>query len=136
VFGETRYHDAFILRTPQMPHKIVGGLRFRTVVRHPEPRQAAWISGVDITDAAKHQNNSPTHALRTKHKHEHELLNRIGTANVCNEDDNTAKNLKILTAMVMKSSIFWDITPCSPLKVNRHFGGTYRLHRQGRSLLM
>jgi hypothetical protein len=24
----------------------------------------------------------------------------------------------------MKSSIFWDITPCSPLKVNRRFGGT------------
>jgi hypothetical protein len=26
----------------------------------------------------------------------------------------------------MKSIIFWDITPCSPLKANRHFGGTYR----------
>jgi hypothetical protein len=26
----------------------------------------------------------------------------------------------------------WDITPCSPLKVNRHFRGTYRLHLQGR----
>jgi hypothetical protein len=24
--------------------------------------------------------------------------------------------------------LFWDITPCSPLKVNRHLGGTYRLH--------
>jgi hypothetical protein len=32
----------------------------------------------------------------------------------------------------MKSSIFWDITPCSPLSVNRRFGGTYRLHLQGR----
>jgi hypothetical protein len=31
----------------------------------------------------------------------------------------------------MKISIFWDITPCSPLKVNRRFGGTYRLHLQG-----
>jgi hypothetical protein len=27
----------------------------------------------------------------------------------------------------MKSCIFWDITPCSPLKVNRRFGGTCRL---------
>jgi hypothetical protein len=26
----------------------------------------------------------------------------------------------------MKSSTFWDITPCSPLKVNQRFGGTYR----------
>jgi hypothetical protein len=25
---------------------------------------------------------------------------------------------EILTAVVMKSAIFWDITPCSPLKVN------------------
>jgi hypothetical protein len=34
----------------------------------------------------------------------------------------------------MKSTIFWDITPCSPLKVNRRFGGTYRLHLQGRRI--
>jgi hypothetical protein len=27
-----------------------------------------------------------------------------------------------LTAVVVKSPIFWDITPCSPLKVNRRFG--------------
>jgi hypothetical protein len=32
----------------------------------------------------------------------------------------------------MKSIIFWDITPCSPSSLNRHFGGTYRLHLQGR----
>jgi cellulose synthase/poly-beta-1,6-N-acetylglucosamine synthase-like glycosyltransferase len=30
----------------------------------------------------------------------------------------------------LKSTNFWDITPCSPLKVNRRFGGTYRLHLQ------
>jgi hypothetical protein len=30
--------------------------------------------------------------------------------------------------------IFWDITPCSPLKVNRLFGGTYRLHLHGRKI--
>jgi hypothetical protein len=34
----------------------------------------------------------------------------------------------------MKSSIFWDITPCSPLKVNRRFGGTCRLHLQSRRI--
>jgi hypothetical protein len=28
----------------------------------------------------------------------------------------------VLTAVVMKSSFFWDITLCSPLKVNRRFG--------------
>jgi hypothetical protein len=35
---------------------------------------------------------------------------------------------EVLTAVVMKNIIFWDITPCSPLSVNRRFGGTYRLH--------
>jgi hypothetical protein len=34
---------------------------------------------------------------------------------------------EVLTAVVMKSTIFWVITPCSPVKVNRRFGGTYRL---------
>jgi hypothetical protein len=37
-----------------------------------------------------------------------------------------------LTAVVMKTIIFWDITPCSSLSVNRCFGGTYRPHLQSR----
>jgi hypothetical protein len=37
---------------------------------------------------------------------------------------------EVLTPVVMKSTILWDITPCSPLEVNRRFGGTYRLHLQ------
>jgi hypothetical protein len=39
---------------------------------------------------------------------------------------------EFLTTVVMKSSVFWDITPCSPLQVNRSFGRTYRLNLQGR----
>jgi hypothetical protein len=31
-----------------------------------------------------------------------------------------------------KSSIFWDITLCSPLKVNQRFRGTCHLHLRGR----
>jgi hypothetical protein len=30
---------------------------------------------------------------------------------------------EVLTAVVMKSTVFWDITPCGPLLVNRRFGG-------------
>jgi hypothetical protein len=33
---------------------------------------------------------------------------------------------------IMESTNFWDMTPCSPLKVNRRFGGTCCLHLQGR----
>jgi hypothetical protein len=39
---------------------------------------------------------------------------------------------EVLTAVVMKSSFFRDITRYSQLKVNRRFRGTCRLHRQGR----
>jgi hypothetical protein len=39
---------------------------------------------------------------------------------------------EVLAAVVMKRIIFWDITPCSPLKVNRSFGGIYRIHFQNR----
>jgi hypothetical protein len=30
--------------------------------------------------------------------------------------------------VVVKSTVFWDITSCIPLKVNRRFGGTCHLH--------
>jgi hypothetical protein len=41
---------------------------------------------------------------------------------------------KVLTAMVMKSSVFWDKTACISLKTNGLFGGTYRPHFQGRRI--
>jgi hypothetical protein len=37
---------------------------------------------------------------------------------------------EFLTEVVMKSSILWDITLCSPLKINRRFGGTCHFHFQ------
>jgi hypothetical protein len=40
----------------------------------------------------------------------------------------------VLTKVVMKSFNFWDITPYSPLKVNRSFGGTYRFNLQVRRI--
>jgi hypothetical protein len=41
---------------------------------------------------------------------------------------------EVLTTVLMKSTIFWDIMLCSPLKVNQHFRGTYHLHLQGRRI--
>jgi hypothetical protein len=38
---------------------------------------------------------------------------------------------EVLTAVVMKISIFWNITSCSPSKANRRLGRTCRLHLQG-----
>jgi hypothetical protein len=39
---------------------------------------------------------------------------------------------EVLTAAVVKSCKFWDITPCGPLKINKYFGGTCCVHLQGR----
>jgi hypothetical protein len=41
---------------------------------------------------------------------------------------------KVLTPVVMMNTIFWDITPCSPLKVNRCSGGICDLHLQGKRI--
>jgi hypothetical protein len=35
---------------------------------------------------------------------------------------------EVCTELVTKRFIFWDITPCSPLEVNQHFRGTFRLY--------
>jgi hypothetical protein len=42
--------------------------------------------------------------------------------------------IKILTAVLMKMYIPWDIMPCCRLKANRYFGGTCRLYLQSRKI--
>jgi hypothetical protein len=32
---------------------------------------------------------------------------------------------EVLTEVVVKSTVFWDRTPCSPMKVSQYFGGTF-----------
>jgi hypothetical protein len=41
---------------------------------------------------------------------------------------------EVLTAVVMKSTMFCDITPCIPLRVNRRFGAKYHLNLQGQRI--
>jgi hypothetical protein len=43
----------------------------------------------------------------------------------------TERLFEVLTAVVMKSTVFCDISPCSQLRVNRNFRGTCHLHLQG-----
>jgi hypothetical protein len=40
----------------------------------------------------------------------------------------------LIRVFYLKSTIFWAIMPCSPLKVNRRFGRTFCLHLQGRRI--
>jgi hypothetical protein len=41
---------------------------------------------------------------------------------------------EVLKPLVTNNCIFWDITPCSPPKVNWRFGGTCGLHLQSRRI--
>jgi hypothetical protein len=47
---------------------------------------------------------------------------------------NQSVGFEVVAAVVKKNCVFWDITPCSPLKVIQHFGGTCQLHHQGRGI--
>jgi hypothetical protein len=40
----------------------------------------------------------------------------------------------MITFIALKSSVFWDIMPCSPLKVNQRFRGICSLHLQGQRI--
>jgi hypothetical protein len=63
------------------------------------------------------------------------LLNVVCDESRVKERMNTGSvGFEVFTAVVMKSIIFWDMTPCSLLSFNRRFGGTYRLHLQGRRI--
>jgi hypothetical protein len=46
---------------------------------------------------------------------------------VCLDAVSSKLSFEVLTAVVVKGSVFWDITPYTPLKVNRRFGGIRRL---------
>jgi hypothetical protein len=37
----------------------------------------------------------------------------------------------VIAAVTMMSTIFWDVTPCSPAEVYEHVRGTYCFHLQG-----
>jgi hypothetical protein len=50
------------------------------------------------------------------------------------EEEQEVIRFEVPAAVVMKGYISWDIAPCNPLKVNRRFGGTCRLHLQGRRI--
>jgi hypothetical protein len=34
----------------------------------------------------------------------------------------------------MKNAVFWGVAPCRCGRLNRRFGGSYRLHLQGRKI--
>jgi hypothetical protein len=41
---------------------------------------------------------------------------------------------EVPTAVIMNNSVFWDITPCRPLKTNQRFGRSSRIYFQGQRI--
>jgi hypothetical protein len=64
----------------------------------------------------------------------HKGLNSLFAGNNIAFFERKIIRFEVFTAVVIKSIIFWDMTPCSPLSFKRSFGGTYRLHLQGRKI--
>jgi hypothetical protein len=52
-----------------------------------------------------------------------------------NKQESGNVEFEILTEVVMRSYIYWDITPCSPLTVSRSLGGIFHLHLHAGFLL-
>jgi short-subunit dehydrogenase len=42
----------------------------------------------------------------------------------------TLRSFEVLVVVSMKSTIFWEVVLCSPIKVHQCFGGTYCVHFQ------
>jgi hypothetical protein len=49
-------------------------------------------------------------------------LKRLSVAIILEKILRKSLGLEVLTSVVMRNSVFWDITPCCPLKMNRRFG--------------
>jgi hypothetical protein len=61
-----------------------------------------------------------------------ELQRQIANEYILSEYSTCVAEKYLPTFHILKSIIFWDVTPCSLLSCSRRFGGTYLLHLQGR----
>lgn len=53
---------------------------------------------------------------------------------ICLANNLDCVGFEVLTVVIMKSTVFWNVTPRSMLKVSRCFWGTYRLLLQGQRI--
>jgi hypothetical protein len=73
------------------------------------------------------QNTRNKLILKPEHKRNRKTKRRLKNVFIDTAKLSAWVRFEIFTAVVMKSIIFWDVSPCSLLSLNRRFGGTYRL---------
>jgi hypothetical protein len=59
------------------------------------------------------------------------ILSRVGGVHVTKITGSRSDLFALHLQSLLKKAVFWDVAPCRS-GVNRRFGGTYRLHIQGR----
>jgi hypothetical protein len=96
---------------------VIGSLALRSAASSVTIRLMESLPRVNVSTGDGVVGHSPVQQFQ---------FDLLDNCNLCLE-------VEVLTAVVMKSSIFWDITPRSPFNVNRRFGGTC-LHLPGPSL--
>jgi hypothetical protein len=89
----------------------------------------AWRGGWKLPKRKIRVSRGREAGIRTRH-HQNTSQTRSRLRQLVGKLDKARQDyvaFKVLTAVVMKSCIFREITPCSPLSVNRHLGGTLKM---------
>jgi hypothetical protein len=123
--GGTHFLDSYVCFHD---NSLIGSF-LRIIMAEGSSWESNWfrVSGLPVQT---HQVGSPTHVPTTTQHNTTLTLNSDTYALKSKADVGS----EVLTTMVRKSSIFWNITLSSPLKFNWCFGGIYRLHLQGRNI--
>jgi hypothetical protein len=98
--------------------------------REATARDAVWDAHCrNYSNQAREATKNKLHIAKTHGYNKNASVSSTGDRGKVRSKGNVLE-FEVITAVVM-SYIFWDTTPCSPLKVNQCFGGTCRLHLQG-----
>jgi hypothetical protein len=60
-----------------------------------------------------------------------DLIHFLSGAHTSFQNSKQPVGFEVFTAVITNSSVSWNVTSCSPLRVNWCFTGTYRLYFQG-----
>jgi hypothetical protein len=60
----------------------------------------------------------------------------VGNDKLMETDKKLFVAFEVLSVVHKKSSIFWDLTLCTPLRVNLRFGGISHLYLQGQRIII
>jgi hypothetical protein len=88
----------------------------------------SWLYKVPVNPIIQSKTPSNSHVLKTWQYIVENILHRTKVFK------NLITGFRFSQRWLWRVLVLWDIRPCSPLKVSRHFGGTYHLRLKGRTI--